>query len=59
MNIESIIGITSGSIAIIGAIIGTTRYIRSKYKKTPTTLLFAQLTDKNYLIKSVEKYSKN
>ena len=47
MNIESIIGITSGSIAIIGAIFGTIRYIRSKYKKTPTTLLFAQLTDKN------------
>lgn len=43
MGIESIIGITSGLIAIGGAIIGVYQH----YKKQPLTELLNQLTDKN------------
>lgn len=43
MGIESIIGITSGLIAIGGAVIGVYQH----YKKQPLTELLNQLTDKN------------
>lgn len=47
MSIESIIGITSGLIAIVGAAISTTHYLRKRTKECPTTELFNQLTQKN------------
>ena len=46
MSIESIIGIISGVIAIVGAIISTTHFLRKKLKECPTTDLFDQLTSK-------------
>lgn len=46
MSIESIIGITSGLIGIIGAVYAGTCWIRQKVKDSPTTDLFNQLTDK-------------
>ena len=47
MSIESIIGITSGLIAIIGAIYGSVKWLRSKYKECPTIELFGQLIRKD------------
>ena len=46
MSIESIIGITSGLIGIIGAVYAGTCWLRQKVKDSPTTDLFNQLTDK-------------
>lgn len=46
MSIESIIGITSGLIAIVGAAISTTHCLRKRKKECPTTELFNQLTQK-------------
>lgn len=46
MSIEPIIGITSGLIAIVGAAISTTHYLRKRMKECPTTELFNQLTQK-------------
>ncbi|MBQ6377265.1 MAG: agmatine deiminase family protein [Prevotella sp.] len=46
MSIESIIGIISGVIAIIGAIISSIHFLRKKFKECPTTDLFDQLTSK-------------
>lgn len=46
MSIESIIGITSGLIAIVGAAISTTHYLKKRMKECPTTELFNQLTQK-------------
>lgn len=45
MSIESIIGIVSGSIAIIGAVISIVRYFKKKHVTTEE--LFNQLVDKN------------
>ena len=47
MSIESIIGITSGLIAIIGAAISTIHYLRKRMKEYPTTELFNQLMQKD------------
>lgn len=46
MSIEPIIGITSGLIAIVGAAVSTTHYLRKRMKECPTTELFNQLTQK-------------
>ena len=46
MSIEPIIGIISGLIAIVGAAISTTHYLRKRMKECPTTELFNQLTQK-------------
>ena len=47
MNIESIIGITSGIIGIVGAVYGRYCWLKKKLKKRPMSELFNQLTDKN------------
>lgn len=47
MSIESIIGITSGLIAIVGAAISATHYLRKRMKECPTTELFNQLMQKD------------
>ena len=46
MSIESIIGITSGLIAIVGAAISATHYLRKRMKECPTTELFNQFTQR-------------
>jgi agmatine/peptidylarginine deiminase len=46
MSIESIIGIVSGSIAIIGTVVSIIRFIRKELKGFPTQELFDTLTDK-------------
>ena len=46
MSVESIIGITSGSIAIIGAVYSGVYWLRGKFKECPTIELFEQLTRK-------------
>ena len=43
MSIESIIGITSGLIAIIGAVISVTHFIRKNMKVCPASELFNKL----------------
>lgn len=47
MNIESIIGIASGLIAIVGAVYGFVCWLRGKLKECPTLELFGQLTKKD------------
>ena len=47
MSIESIIGITSGLIGIVCAIISVTRFIRKRMKECPASELFNKLTQKN------------
>ena len=47
MNIESIIGITSGLIAIVGGIISAICFARKKIKKRPASELFDELMQKN------------
>jgi len=46
MSFESIIGITSGLIAIIGAVYGFVCWLRGKLKECPTLELFGLLTKK-------------
>lgn len=46
MSIESIIGITSGLIAIVGAAYGRVCWLKRKLKECPTLELFEQLTKK-------------
>ena len=47
MSIESIIGITSGLIAIAGAAISVTHYVKKRMKECPTTELFNLLMRKD------------
>ena len=47
MSIESIIGITSGLIAIVGGIISFMCFARKKIKKCPASELFDKLMQKN------------
>lgn len=53
MNIESIIGITSGIIGIVGAVYGRYCWLKKKLKKRPMSELFNQLTDKS--LKDLER----
>ena len=46
MSIESIIGITSGVIAIVGAAYGRICWLRRRFKECPSLELFDQLTKK-------------
>ena len=46
MSIESIIGITSGLIAIVGAAYGRVCWLKRKLKECPTLELFERLTRK-------------
>ncbi|MEE1062053.1 MAG: hypothetical protein UH071_00155 [Paludibacteraceae bacterium] len=47
MSIESIIGITSGLIGIISAIIASICWVKKKVKKCPASELFKMLMQKN------------
>ena len=47
MNIESIIGITSGIIGIVGGVYGGYYWLEKKFQKPPMSTLFDQLTNKN------------
>ena len=47
MSLESIVGITSGIIAIVGAIITMTRFTKSKMRRPTSSELFNKLTQKN------------
>lgn len=47
MSTESIIGITSGIIGIIGGVYGGYCWLNKKIKKRPISEVFKQLTDKN------------
>ena len=47
MSIESIIGITSGLIAIVGAIISVTHFVRKRMKEHPASELFNKLMQKD------------
>lgn len=53
MSIESIIGITSGIIGIVGAVYGRYCWLKKKLKKRPMSELFNQLTDKK--LKDLER----
>ena len=46
MNIESIIGITSGIIGIVGGVYGGYYWLEKRLQKPPMSALFDQLTDK-------------
>lgn len=46
MNIESIIGITSGIIGIVGGVYGGYYWLEKKFQKPPMSTLFDQLTNK-------------
>lgn len=46
MNIESIIGITSGIIGIVGGVYGGYYWLEKRSQKPPMSALFDQLTDK-------------
>ena len=46
MNIESIIGITSGVIGIVGGVYGGYYWLEKRLQKPPMSALFDQLTDK-------------
>ncbi len=47
MNIESIIGITSGIIGIVGGVYGGYYWLEKRFQKPPMSTLFDQLTNKN------------
>ena len=47
MSIESIIGITSGLIAIVGAIISVIHFVRKRMTECPASDLFNMLMQKN------------
>ena len=47
MNIESIIGITSGIIGIVGGVYGGYYWLEKRFQKPPMSTLFNQLTNKN------------
>ena len=47
MNIESIIGITSGIIGIVGGVYGGYYWLEKRFQKPPVSTLFDQLTNKN------------
>ena len=46
MNIESIIGITSGIIGIVGGVYGGYYWLEKRFQKPPMSTLFDQLTNK-------------
>ena len=46
MSIESIIGITSGIIGIVGGVYGGYYWLEKKLQKPPLSTLFDKLTDK-------------